>query len=325
MNPQTKFVINLFHLSTMASKTNQIKKRWLIHFLVIPNYCNKYCMKNVPREMLELIRKFYSLLHMWIMNQSVLSSIINKNKSRSLLLEFPSKFEIQGAYFKCNLFTIRPTDKDLQFGINLTFIPKYIKKIKIYVELVCATTHTQFQATKVFRKEGDDISWKRLSLTLSQCKPYKQLFFICYLDLLQIQFKKNCIKQQITKQLLDYHKPVILERNVEYIMDRKCGDTVGDYIFSETFGANNNHCWWLLCQVIENNKFRIMLRLFRLPINVKGLRVKYWIRSLMDNNILRHDIVKVDLNPGLFLAGKYEMFSGDIKFKINIEIIANMW
>eukprot|EP01084_Bolivina_argentea_P196424 336700_1 len=296
---------------------NPSNKRWILYMYVVPGFTRQCAdAKHVPIDILMIIQSLHSLIKIWNIERQYMRLPLNLSACVVPLLP---TFDIDNITFHCNVFPngfANCRHGFIQFQLRAKSIPKQVKKIRIYFELICITTQTVHRGVKVFRKSGDAAAWRASILKWSECRHYESLCLVCYLDILRVEYRQSI-------SYADYCKPLVVKSHIDLGFNFDTNVCVGSYVVSDTFGGqNDNHCWWLTLEVLKKNRVRIMLRLFRLPMNLKGLIIRFKVTNGRKDVEKSH--VTISDSSALSIPGHFGSNHGQVRLHLQLNIISGI-
>eukprot|EP01084_Bolivina_argentea_P242596 406920_1 len=292
--------------------------------------CDGYIRINfnntAPTEINRMIQKFWNEYFWWTFTEGKLTDFLNAN---------PGDY-IEGETINiCDILcipVIYPNDAEcieqVKYGLDFYLLPD-VKSTVVYYELYCPQTQIFYKdSTTLLNDDNNLLLWSE-HMKLSQCHNETQLDFMCYVDILRIEYDPNCGKQNYYKDIKISNKSEckwdISTEQLELWKHYTCSDVRSDCVSGPSF---DNNCWLLSCFPVGDEHSDTVtpnLTLLQVPYNVAEMKFKLTLN--IEPDILQYEtIYSFDVDDETWDLGINTGFTlGDIIGKSNNSAISIHW
>eukprot|EP01083_Nonionella_stella_P306622 1074587_1 len=251
-------------------------------YCVIAGYFIRH-KKRCPSDINRLIDSFY--------NDTTFQYTISKD-------DFRSKYLVCAPGDKLSSDSFDITWNNHRFSFQLTIYPNgheldhcgscdlmiecltnikdyHIKKLTFYLILYCRETENETRGLRIMEKDICKWRWAPYSMKLSECQKCVQMEFKCYIDLLRIEYESAAPLAPYVSR----NDGNMLMSNIEYKwrIHKPFASIWGKIHYSNNFNSNY---WTVICipqghNYAERSKFKLRLRLLRMPYNVQSMLVHF--------------------------------------------------
>eukprot|EP01084_Bolivina_argentea_P242598 406922_1 len=286
--------------------------------------CDGYIRINfnntAPTEINRMIQKFWNEYFWWTFTEGKLTDFLNAN---------PGDY-IEGETINiCDILcipVIYPNDAEcieqVKYGLDFYLLPD-VKSTVVYYELYCPQTQIFYKdSTTLLNDDNNLLLWSE-HMKLSQCHNETQLDFMCYVDILRIEYDPNCGKQ-------NYYKDIKISNKSECKWDISTEQLQLWKQYSNSEGACgpsfDNNCWVLFCDPNGDyltESFSPGLTLIQIPRNIAEKNFKITLN--IEPNMYHYETEQSFDEGSCDLAIDTELTLNDIITKANNSPICIHW
>eukprot|EP01083_Nonionella_stella_P069024 183692_1 len=246
---------------------------------------------TLPMDIINLVYQFFEQVFYWHVQDDALKQFKSKRNTDTLV---STPFCYNRDWFQCGLFPNGRLPSQLGFVVFYISMPNIshlfeenpdIEQVIVYFELFCEETQSQWKGIRVYTNDNKkSAGWSSKTLPLRACNSFNDLWFSCYVKVLQIVHKQSpSIRYTTNCDPIRYEW--LLSSNVSQDIT-SCN--FGKTFFSNDFG-NDKECRWILMMAPNlntnsgkemNKRFEclfICLRCIKLPKDMGTVKAQYLI------------------------------------------------